>query len=112
MTSPPSSATPSLNRHTLAQWPVEAAELARAWRLLYDTQAPRLPWSQRWLALSSLFPARPSAWLLALDARLSALDQQVRRLGLVLNEAAFAAAARAPLLLQEDAYSFPADTRW
>ncbi|MFN3416748.1 MAG: hypothetical protein ACK4ZD_10605 [Caldimonas sp.] len=113
MTTLPSSASSSsLIRQSLGQWAVGADELARAWRVLYDSQAPRLPWSQRLLALSSLFPARPSAWLLALEARLCALDDQVRRLGLVLDDQAFVAAAQAPLLVHEDAYSFPADTRW
>lgn len=113
MTTLPSSASSSsLIRQTLGQWAVDADELARAWRVLYDAQAPRRPWGQRLFALSSLFPARPSAWLLALEARLCALEDQVRRLGLALDDKAFAVAAQAPLLVHEDAYLFPPDTRW
>jgi hypothetical protein len=62
--------------------------------------------------LSSLFPARPSAWLLALEARLSALEAHIRRFGLPPDDKAFAAAAEAPLQVLEEAYCFPADTRW
>ena len=111
-TSPSRSTSSSLARHALGQWAVDADELARAWRVLYDPQAPALPWGQRLLALSSLFPARPSAWLLALEARLSALEAHIRRFGLPPDDKAFLAAAQAPLQAHEDAYHFPTDTRW
>lgn len=111
--------TPSLrtlpspgDRHPLGEWPVDAQELVRAWRVLHDPQAPALPWTQRLLALSSLYPARPSAWLLALEARLSALEARTRHLGRAPDDKAFATAAQAPLRAHEDAYQFTLDTRW
>ena len=112
MTTPSSSAAQPFARHALGEWAVDAQELARAWRILHDPQAPALPWGQRLLALSSLYPSRPSAWLLALEARLSALEAHIRQFGLVPDDKVFAMAAQAPLQAHEDAYLFPRDTRW
>ena len=112
MTTNPSPAPTPIARHALGEWAIDAQELARAWRVLHDAQAPALPWGQRLLALSSLYPSRPSAWLLAMEARLSALEAHIRQFGLVPDDKAFAAAAQAPLQAHEDAYLFPDDTRW
>ena len=76
---------------------VRGSELRRAWTLLHRAGAPELSWEQRLLLLTGLFDDRSSAWVVALEARLRALEAQTALIGKAPTDDAFRQAAEARL---------------
>lgn len=91
---------------------IEASDLERAWQVTHRPDAPSLSWGQRFLVLSSLFGGRSTSWVLALEARLCALEEHVAAQGVPPDRAVFEAAACARLEPHGDELQFSPDTPW
>jgi hypothetical protein len=88
-------------------------ELRRAWSVLHRAGAPELSWEQRLLVLTGLFDHRPSAWVVALEARLRALEAQTSLIGKPPDEDAFRQAAQARLQARDTDFQFaPGSFSW
>ena len=110
----PSSMDASVPAH--GAWQAAAVcftELRRAWAMLHRAGAPELSWEQRLLLLTSLFEGRPSAWVVALEARVRALEAQTAALGKPPTEEAFKLAALARLQARGSDFRFaPGSCHW
>ena len=107
--------TPSLDERTPApdSWQASTVcftELRRAWAVLHRAGAPELSWEQRLLVLTGLFDHRPSTWVVALEARLRALEAQTSLLGKPPDEVAFRQAAEARLHARDADFRFAPGT--
>jgi len=92
---------------------VRCADLQRAWALLHRSGAPELTWEHRLLLLTGLFTDRPSAWVVALEARLRALEAQTALIGKAPTDEAFKQAAEARLqALGSDFRFVPGTCSW
>lgn len=96
----------------LGELDIAPKDLEAAWAITHRPGMPELNWGQRFLVLARHFEGRPTAWVLALESRLRALEELLSAQGQAPDPRAFEAAAQAGLEPKGDALRFPADTRW
>ncbi|WP_119155534.1 hypothetical protein [Caldimonas tepidiphila] len=97
----------------LGMFRIDARDLEQAWQITHRPGASLLSWGQRFLVLSSLFEGRPTSWVLALEARLCALEAWAEARGDLPPDAhAFETAAQAALQPRGAELQFPPDTPW
>lgn len=96
----------------LGELDIAPADLEAAWALTHRPGEPGLNWGQRFLVLARHFEGRPTAWVLALESRLHALEELLSSHGQAPDPRAFEAAAQAGLEPRGDELQFPADTQW